>query len=67
MKFLCRLVGVLKAQEDIAGGQKREVEEEDPYNEENIEQVGSLQTSLLFPEGICTSSVSKPLMMSRMS
>lgn len=31
----------MKAQEDIAGGQKREVEEEDPYNEENIEQVGS--------------------------
>lgn len=67
MKFFCLLVGVLKAQEDIAGGQKREVEEEDPYNEENIEQVGSLQTSLLFPEGICTSSVSNLLMMSRMS
>lgn len=33
----------MKAQEDIAGGQKREgeVEEEDPYNEENVEQVGS--------------------------
>lgn len=33
----------MEAQEDIAGGQKRgeEVEEEgeDPYNEENIEQV----------------------------
>lgn len=39
------VVVVLKAQEDVAGGQKREeeVEEEgeDPYNEENIEQVGS--------------------------
>jgi len=40
------VVGVLKAQEDIAGGRKREEEEveeedgEDPYNEENIEQVG---------------------------
>lgn len=33
----------MKAQEDIAGGQKREeVEEEgeDPYNEDNMEQVG---------------------------
>lgn len=42
--LFCLVIAVLKAQEDIAGGQKREeeeVEEEDPYNEENIEQVGS--------------------------
>ncbi len=44
-KVFCLLVGIPKAQEDIAGGQKREEEEveeegEDPYNEENIEQVG---------------------------
>lgn len=41
--FILHVIGVIKAQEDIAGGQKREgeVEEEDPYNEENIEQVGS--------------------------
>lgn len=42
--ILCLVVDVLKAQEDIAGGQKREGEEEeegeDTYNEENIEQVG---------------------------
>lgn len=42
MLFFCLVVGFLKAQEDIAGGQKREDEvEEDTYNEENIEQVGS--------------------------
>lgn len=39
------IVGVLKAQEDVTGGQKRDgevvEEEEDPYNEENLEQVGS--------------------------
>lgn len=44
-QFLCLVFGVLKAQEDIAGEQKREeeVEEEgeDPYNEDNMEQVGS--------------------------
>lgn len=41
--FILHVIGVIKAQEDIAGGQKREgeVEEEDPYNEENIDQVGS--------------------------
>lgn len=43
--FLCHsFFSLVKAQEDIAGGQKREdeVEEEGegPYNEENIEQVG---------------------------
>jgi len=45
IELLSVVTPVLKAQEDIAGGQKREeeVEEEgeDPYNEENIEQVGS--------------------------
>lgn len=48
-------IGLLKAQEDIAGGQKRgeEVEEEgeDPYNEENIEQV-SFAVSLFFLTGM---------------
>lgn len=34
---------MLKAQEDVAGGQKREVEEEDPYNEDNVDQVGFQQ------------------------
>lgn len=31
----------MKAQEDVTEGQKRDgqVEEEDPYNEENLEQV----------------------------
>lgn len=33
----------MKAQEDVAGGQKRAGEEEDPYNEENVEQVGPTQ------------------------
>lgn len=33
---------MLKAQEDVAGGQKRDVEEEeDPYNGENLQQVSS--------------------------
>lgn len=32
---------LVKAQEDVAGGQKRDVEEEDPYNEENMGQVSS--------------------------
>lgn len=38
------IVAVVKAQEDVTGGQKRDgevEEEEDPYNEENLEQVGS--------------------------
>lgn len=43
------IVGVVKAQEDVTGGQKRdgevEEEEEDPYNEENLEQVGSRRVS----------------------
>lgn len=34
---------MLKAQEDVAGGQKREVEEEDPYNEDNVDQVSFQQ------------------------
>lgn len=41
-------IALMKAQEDIAGGQKRgeegEEEGEDPYNEENIEQVSSAGT-----------------------
>lgn len=33
-------VCVVKAQEDVTGGQKKDGEvEEDPYNEENLEQV----------------------------
>uniref|UniRef100_H2U581 Golgi integral membrane protein 4a n=1 Tax=Takifugu rubripes TaxID=31033 RepID=H2U581_TAKRU len=32
-----------EAQEDVAGGQKRDVMEEDPYNEDNIEQVSFQQ------------------------
>lgn len=32
---------LVKAQEEVAAGQKREVEEEDPYNQENLEQVSS--------------------------
>lgn len=47
----------LKAQEDIAGGQKREdvVEEEgeDPYNEDNIEQVGSSGGSSVALKTVC--------------
>lgn len=37
------VVVCVKAQEDVTGGQKREgeVEEEDPYNEENLEHVSS--------------------------
>lgn len=34
---------LVKAQEDVAGGQKRDVMEEDPYNEDNIEQVSFQQ------------------------
>lgn len=34
---------MLKAQEDVADGQKREVEEEDPYNEDNVDQVSFQQ------------------------
>lgn len=45
MNSVSSVVGVVKAQEDVTGGQKRdgevEEEEEDPYNEENLEQVGS--------------------------
>lgn len=47
------IVGVVKAQEDVTGGQKRdgevEEEEEDPYNEENLEQVGSRQVLAVSP------------------
>lgn len=32
---------LVKVQEEVAAGQKREVEEEDPYNQESMEQVGS--------------------------
>lgn len=43
------IAAVAKAQEDVTGGQKRdgeaEEEEEDPYNEENLEQVGSGRVS----------------------
>ena len=42
---LSLVAAALKVPEDIAGGQKREEEGEDegedPYNEENIDQVGS--------------------------
>lgn len=33
----------VKAQEDVVGGQKTDVMEEDPYNEDNIEQVSFQQ------------------------
>lgn len=34
---------LVKAQEDVAGGQKRDVMEEDPYNEDNIDKVSFQQ------------------------
>lgn len=40
----CLLVSTLvKAQEDVAGGHKKDVMEEDPYNEDNMEQVSFQQ------------------------
>lgn len=46
--FFSHFVGVLKGQEELAGGLKREeeVEEEgeDPYNEDNNEQVSGCNT-----------------------
>lgn len=41
--WLLSHVMLVKAQEDVAGGQKRDVMEEDPYNEDNIEQVSFQQ------------------------
>lgn len=43
IKFTVYCLLLLKAQEDVAGGQKRDVLEEDPYNEDNIEQVSFQQ------------------------
>lgn len=50
LQFVNVVYLVLKAQEDIAGGQKREEEGEDQYNQENGDQVCSVgnQSILLF-------------------
>lgn len=50
LQFVNLVFLVLKAQEDIAGGQKREEEGEDQYHEGNGDQVCSVgkQSILLF-------------------
>lgn len=46
---------LVKAQEDVAGGQKRDVEEEeDPYNQENVEQVSSSSGVGVLPPRLCS-------------
>lgn len=58
MLFLHLVFIVLKAQEDIAGGQKRVEEEEgeDQYNDENTDQVcsvGNRQSPFLLSQFYC--------------
>lgn len=50
LQFVNVVFLVLKAQEDIAGGQKRDEEGEDQYNEDKRDQVCSVgkQSILLF-------------------